>query len=75
MKKIIHKYRISKFKRFINGLLFAIISIVSLIQCMFHIEQPAPSQTSLLMTFLIATISMILGLYSMFHVGKTRNVT
>lgn len=75
MKKIIRKYRFSKFKRFMNGLVFAIISSVALFHCLSYMEQPASSQINILMNFFIATVSIGLGLFSMFYSRKTRKAT
>lgn len=65
MKKIIHRLRISKFKRFAEGLLFAIISIVALILCL-SISN-TNSQFLVTLTFVISMVSMLMGLVSMFH--------
>ncbi|MHB8128508.1 MAG: hypothetical protein ACYDEX_05885 [Mobilitalea sp.] len=66
MKKIVYKYRISKFKRFTNGLLFAIIAVIALILCLVDISNNSTKQVEIILPFVIAIISMTLGLLSMF---------
>jgi high-affinity Fe2+/Pb2+ permease len=65
MKYIVHRFRISKFKRFAEGLLYAFISGIALIQCLTNINTQTNSQ--IMLTFSIAMISMLMGLISMFH--------
>ena len=72
MKKIVYKYRVSKFKRFMSGLLFAIISIIALLLCTSDISQQSTSQAGIILPFFIALISMFLGLFSMFRNGEVR---
>ncbi|MDF2943726.1 MAG: hypothetical protein K0S01_2584 [Herbinix sp.] len=72
MKKIVYKYKISKFKRFTSGLLFAIISTIALTLCLTDIPQPSASQAEIILPFMIAIISMFLGLFSMFRDGEVR---
>jgi predicted permease len=67
MKKMINSYCISKFKRIVEGLLFAIISASALILCLNHINNQTQSQISVIMTFCVAMISMLMGLSSLFH--------
>lgn len=67
MKKMINRYRISKFKRFSNGLLFAMISVVCLILCVIDIPKQTTLQADILLPFIIAVISMLLGFISIFH--------
>lgn len=66
MKNIVYKYRISKFKRFTSGLLFAIIAIIALILCLVDISNNSTKQVEIILPFVIAIISMTLGLLSMF---------
>lgn len=67
MKKIVYKYQISKFKRFVSGLLFAIISIIALSFCLFDFNGRTNSQSRMFLFFVIAMISMLMGLVSMFR--------
>lgn len=67
MKKIIYRYRISKFRRFTQGLLFAVISATALILCLTVVYAESDSRFLISFTFGIAIISMLLGLVSMFH--------
>lgn len=64
MRKILHKYRLSKFKCFVNGLLYAIISMVALILCLTYIFTQADAQVKISLTFGTACISLLLGLLS-----------
>ncbi len=74
MKKIVYKYRISKFKRFANGLLFAIISCTALILCFSGKTADPIPKTDILLPFTIAAISLILGFFTMFHQEKNRHI-
>lgn len=70
MKKMINKYRFSKYKRIAEGLLFAFISAVALLMCLDSIFSQAESRISIIMMFCIAMISMLMGLSSLFHKEK-----
>lgn len=67
MKKIVHKYRKSKFKRFTEGMLFAIISVIALTLCLTDISDIATSQIDIILPFCIAIISLLLGFNAMFR--------
>ena len=49
MKNIVYKYRISKFKRFTSGLLFAIIAIIALILCLVDISNNSTKQVEIIL--------------------------
>lgn len=66
MKRIVNKYRISKFKRFSQGLLFAVIATIALSFCLADISARA-AQEEIIIPFSIAIISMLLGFVSMFR--------
>jgi len=66
LKKIVYKYRISKFKRFTNGLLFAIIAVIALTLCLVDMSSNSTEQVEIILPFVIAIVSMSLGLLSMF---------
>lgn len=70
MKKIIQKYRFSKYKKFTNGLLFAVISLISLYLCISDIYNQTDSRLEILLPFIVAIISMALGFLTMFHNNK-----
>ena len=67
MKKYVERYRISKFRRFTQGLLFAVISATALILCLTVIYAEYDAQLLISFTFAIAIISLLMGLVSMFH--------
>jgi uncharacterized membrane protein YbhN (UPF0104 family) len=67
MRKMVHKYQISKFKRFTSGLLFAVISTIALSFCLIEIYGNTNSHNNVFLFFSIAIISMMLGLVSMFR--------
>lgn len=75
MKKIVHRYRISKFKRFANGLLFAAISCTALIICFYGSSAHPIPKNDIVLPFTIAVISLILGFFTMFHsdTGKQKS--
>ena len=65
MKRMVYRYRFSKFKCFLNGLIFAVISIAALLLCLSDIA--SSTDREVILPFFIAIISMLLGLVSMFH--------
>jgi uncharacterized membrane protein YtjA (UPF0391 family) len=67
MKKIVYKYRVSKFKPFMSGLLFAIISVIALILCLTGISDQTAAQAEIILPFGIALVSMLMGFISMFR--------
>lgn len=67
MKSMVYRYRFSKFKRFTNGLLFAVISIVALILCVMDISGNTASRVKAILPFTIASISMLMGFVTMFY--------
>lgn len=66
MRRMVYKYRISKFKRFTQGLLFAIIAIIALTMCLADIWASA-EQEEIILPFCIAIISILMGFISMFR--------
>jgi uncharacterized membrane protein len=67
MKRIIQKYRFSKFKRIMDGLLFASISIISLLLCLSDISDHTASFLEIMLPFITAIISMAMGFVFMFR--------
>lgn len=67
MRRMVKKYKISKFKCFMNGMIFASISLISLILCMSEITVYSAEPSEVILPFFIAIISMLLGLFSMFY--------
>lgn len=73
MRRVVYRYKISKFKRCMNGMMFALISIIALLLCMSDISRNTASQYEVILPFFIAIISMLLGLFTMLHeTGKTK---
>jgi len=72
MKKMVKRYRISKFNKFVNGLIFALIALSAIALCLMDIINNNSSQTAIFLPFGIAVISMLFGLYTMF---RTNNVS
>lgn len=73
MKRIVYRYRISKFKRFMNGLVFAIISVIALILCFIGITDQAAARSEIILPFGIAIISMLMGFVTMFKEPQESN--
>lgn len=67
MKKVVRQLKESKFKRFVNGLLFAIISMISILLCMVNITDQNTPATHGVFLFIITIISMAFGFYFMFR--------
>jgi hypothetical protein len=67
MKKIVYRYQISKFKRFTNGLIFALIALIALSLCIVDITDHTVVNTEIIFPFSIAILSMAMGFVSMFR--------
>jgi lipopolysaccharide export LptBFGC system permease protein LptF len=65
MKRIVYKYRISKFKRFAEGLLFAVLTVIALALCLAAISRNT-TDTIIILPFCAAIVCMLMGLRSMF---------
>ncbi len=72
MKKIVNKYRISKFHRFMNGLVFGIISVITVLLCLSSIFVYQTSDSYVILWFFISICSMLLGLFSMFNTKESQ---
>lgn len=67
MKKLMNKYRYSKFKRCANGLLFALISTISLAHCLSELMDKKSASAGTVLPFIIAIVSLLIGLVSLFR--------
>lgn len=67
MNRFIHRFRLSKYKRITEGLIFALISATALLLCLNSINDPTESQINMALTFCVAMISMLMGLAALFH--------
>lgn len=67
MKKIVIRYRCSKYRSFTGGLLFALISCVALLLCFSGLEKYQDTGMRILVPFIVAIISMVLGFVTMFR--------
>ena len=67
MKKIRDKYMISKFKRVLNGLLFAAITIVSISLCISKLSSSLVITTDIIFPFSTGIVSLLLGFIAMFY--------
>ncbi len=65
MRRMVYRYRISKFKRFMNGMVFGLISIIALLLCMSDISSYSTMRSDVILPFFVAIVSMLLGLFSM----------
>jgi hypothetical protein len=65
MGKIVKKYRFSKFKRFADGLMFALISSVAIWLCINGMSDYPDARSEIILPFIVAVISMILGFVTM----------
>lgn len=61
MKKIYKKIRVSKFKNFIIGLIFAIISFIAISLCIADLQGNTVLHVNILIMFFVAIIHLILG--------------
>ncbi len=74
MKKMVNRYKISKFKRFLNGLVFGIISVIALLLCLSSITVYRSTDANVILWFFLSIFSMLMGLFSMFKTKEGRNV-
>jgi hypothetical protein len=65
MKRLVYKYRTNKFKRFTEGLLFAVITMIALSLCLTAILNHT-AQEEIILPFCMAIISMLMGIVAMF---------
>ena len=73
MKRMVYRYKISKFKRCMNGMIFGFISIVALLLCLSDLSHYTSATTEVILPFFIAIVSMILGLFTMLREqGRTK---
>lgn len=71
MKKLVKRYRFSKYKKFTEGLLFAIISGIALILCLSIMTSRVASSVEIIFPFTVAIISMLMGFVVMFRQDVT----
>lgn len=67
LKNLFHKNRVSKYKRFLYSLLFAVITIVLLSLCYLYIIDGKASDSGNILLFATALLSLLIGLYVMLH--------
>lgn len=67
MRILYSKYRSSKFKCFLNGLMFAILSLVAMFLCVNFLMDKTATRLEILLPFGLSIISMLLGFVSMFR--------
>ncbi len=73
MKRVVYRYKISKFKRCMNGMMFALICGIALILCMTDLSHGSATQYEVILPFFIAIVSLLLGLFTMLHDnGRTK---
>lgn len=73
MKTYINKYKFSKYRSFVNGLLFAIVAIVALILCVMSLKDSATSIYVVLFHFSITLLSILMGFIAMFKPYNTND--
>ena len=67
MKRLVTKYKVSKYKRVTSGLLFAFITVIALALCLIEITAHTETKADILLPFAISIVSMLMGLVSMFY--------
>lgn len=67
MRRIVNQFKISKFKRITEGLIFAVISCISIILCLLYISNSKATNMEIFVPFIIALISLLLGFVTMFR--------
>ncbi len=72
MKRMVYRYKISKFKRCMNGTIFGVISIIALVLCLSDLSQHSSTESEVVLPFFIAIVSMLLGLFTMLR-DQTRS--
>lgn len=72
MKRMVYRYKISKFKCIMNGLVFGVISVITLLHCLYSITVYRSTAPDGILWFLISICSMLMGLISMFKTKEGR---
>lgn len=67
MRSLMYRYRSSKFKCFLNGLVFALLSIIAMLLCINFLMDQTATRLDVLFPFVLSVISMLLGFISMFR--------
>lgn len=70
MRKIVSKFRFSKYKSFVEGLLFATISMISIVLCISAITDKSATEFDIILPFIISIISLLIGFIVMTHESK-----
>lgn len=73
MKTYINKYKSSKYRSFVNGLLFAIVAIAALILCVMSLKDSATSIYVVLFHFSITLLSILMGCIAMLKPYNTHD--
>lgn len=66
MRNFLIKYRSNKFRRFLNGLIFAMLSLVAMFLCVYFLMDKSATRFEILIPFGVSIISMLFGFVSMF---------
>jgi uncharacterized membrane protein YbhN (UPF0104 family) len=67
MRIFLSKYRYSKFRRFLNGLAYAIVSVVAMFTCVYFLMDKTATRFEILIPFGLSIISMLFGFVSLFR--------
>lgn len=69
MRNFMYKYRSNKFRCFLNGLIFALLSIIAMYLCVNFLMDKTATRLDVLFPFILSVISMLLGFISMFRIN------
>ncbi|NLO08325.1 MAG: hypothetical protein GX129_00430 [Clostridiales bacterium] len=70
MRNFLSKYRTSKFRCFLNGLIFAGFSMIAMFLCVNFLMDKSATRIEVLIPFALSIISMLLGFASMFKTER-----
>jgi mannose/fructose/N-acetylgalactosamine-specific phosphotransferase system component IID len=73
MRNFIYKYNRSKFRCFLNGLWFAILSVAAMLFCVYYLRDKTAATIEILISFGLSILSMLMGFISMFRTVPRTN--
>jgi len=66
MRNLMIRYKANKFRRFVNGLIFAMLSLVAIFLCVYFLKEKSATRLEIILPFVLSIISMLFGFVSMF---------
>lgn len=73
MRKLISRYKTSKFRCFLKGLIFAVLSLGAMFLCVNLLMDKTATKLEILLPFGLSVLSMSLGFVSMLRTASKGN--